>query len=155
MSKSFDWAIKTVSNPRRSSFADLNWNEAAEITRTEEICRYYIEGEHFTLQVEGDKSFELEIKFDAEDDYDYFTCETFVSDGTLFFELDAMIRCLTKILCLGSYNKNIGEPQPGDYIKYTIGNFVRLQYPISPEQDKPWLRTRTVLVLPLRMQIIR
>lgn len=158
MSKSLDFCKATAQNAYRSSYADRSWDNAVEYYETEAIFDEYLRGARnlfFEGKVDGETEicFDVSISFDGNADFDYFTSESCVHDGTLYFIIKTMDRCVQKVCLAQTYNKNTGAPEPGDSIHYIVGNFVVLtEYDGDfVPADKPWMRERTTVLLPLKM----
>lgn len=158
MSKSLEFCQTIALNPSRSSYSDRNWKQAVEYPETEAIFDKYLHGiRNFMLEGKDDEteiSIDVDFVFDNNADFDYFTSDSCVHDGTLVFIKKLMDRCAQKICNVETYYKPLGEPQNGDSLKYTIGNFIILNeydgnFALS---DKPWLRQRTTVLLPIKME---
>lgn len=158
MSKSFDFCKTTAQNTYRSSYAGRSWDNAVEVYETEAIFDKYLHGaRNFFLEGKVDDEteicFDVSISFDDNADFDYFTSESCVHDGTLYFIRETMDKCVRNVCLAQTYHKNTGAPKSGDSIQYIVGNFVILtEYdgdfvPV----DKPWMRERTTVLLPLKM----
>lgn len=160
MSKSLDFCITRASNASCSSYSDRDWGKAVENTETETIFDEYLNGKRkFRINGVDDSGnaayVDVEIQFDSDADFDYFTSDSCVHDGTLLFVVQTIKNCVDKICYAQTYNKNSGEPKSGDTIKYEVGNFVVLnefgkQFAL---EDKPWLQERTTVLLPLKVEI--
>lgn len=158
MSKSLEFCKKRASDSSVSTFADRNWGDAKEIA-SEEVFDEYLYGLR-KYRVDGkmgdgsDAYFNVELEFNDDGCYDYFTSSCCTHDGTLLFIHEMMDECVRRALCMGTYNRNAGHPESGDNIKYTIGNFVVLnEYDETAfaTSEKPWLQSRTTVLLPLKM----
>lgn len=66
---------------------------------------------------------------------------------------DAMNKCVLNVCLARTYNKKVGAPNNGDDIEYIVGNFVVLtEYDgYFVPSDKSYLRERTTVLLPLKM----
>ena len=153
MSKSFDFCKATAQNAYRSSYADRSWDNAVEVYETEAIFDKYLHGARnffFEGKVDDETEicFDVSISFDGNADFDYFTSESCIHDGTLYFIIKTMDECVRKV-CLA----HTGAPESGDSIQYIVGNFVILtEYDGDfVPADKPWMRERTTVLLPLKM----
>lgn len=158
MSKSLYFCKAAAQDPSRSSYADRPWDEAVELVDTEKIFdevlhksrKFHVKGK----SAGGTKlSFDVNFLFDCDADFDYFTSESVVHDGTLIFINEAIERCVDRVCLSQTYNRTIGKPKNGDSIKYVIGNFVVLtEYDGDfVPTDKPWMRERTTVLLPIKM----
>lgn len=158
MSKSLEFCKVVAANKSRSSYSDRDWDRAVEEVETEAIFDEFLHGaRNFRLEGktdgENEISFNVSISFDDDADFDYFTSDSCIHDGTLLFIRDTMNRCVRKVCLAQTYNRSIGEPKSDDSIKFIVGNFVILNeydgdfVPV----DKPWLGERTTVLLPLKM----
>lgn len=160
MSYSLDFCREVASNPLRSFFSDRDWSKAIEIIETEKTFDKFLNrARSLTIkgktEDENDIILNVNLFFDDKADFDYFISDSFISDGTLLFREEAIINLIQKVCTGSTYNKNVGEPQSGDKIEYTVGNFVILNEHDGSfvSTDKPWLRERTTVLLPLKMEI--
>ena len=156
--KSVDYIKTAVSDPARSTYSGRDFSEASVIS-SEDYFDVYLRGARNVLATGYDKNGEavkLSVDFDFSDDNDfqYFTSDSFLSDGTFSFIKDGLHTLISRV-CLGNtYFSQSERPKNGDHIHYTIGNFVVLyEYDedgtkFSPA-DKPWMTERTTIMLPL------
>lgn len=109
---------------------------------------FYIEG------ISGGEKvrFNVKILFDCDAEFDYFTSESIIHDGTLAFITEAMNRCAQRVCRCETYYKD-SQPASRDNIEYTVGNFVILNEYDGDfvQSDKPWMRERTTVLLPIKM----
>lgn len=122
-----------------------------------DICNYVLD------TLEG--STEITIKYDPDADFEYFTMERCINDGTLYFFEDLFFKVINKLYGFqGDRTYNI-KKAPSDFltnpfnydIKYTVGNFVcgtENSRDFSLE-DKPWMRSRFTVMLPIKMEFVR
>lgn len=96
----------------------------------------------------------LETYYDSDADFNYFTTYQIAHDGTLIFEIEAIIKCINKVLEYKTYNNKIGEPQIGDTAKWTFGNpIVFTEYGKQfATIEKHWLLSRTSVLLPIKYE---
>lgn len=154
-----------AADPSVSNFSDIDFSEAFEIGWADSFFKNVL-GDSFIcgqayLVVTGTNENSERHKYDVElrhlpqyQDFEYFTSEQFLSDGTSTFLYDAFERIASKVSCAMTYDKNIGKPNDGDRIRYTFGNFVVLtEYSddFAPNSER-WLKIRTTVLLPLRME---
>lgn len=158
MSKSLDFCKAVAQDVSRSRYTDRDWNNAIEFPETEELFDKYLHGgRNFSIDGEAedgaDIHFDASLSFNSNADFDYFASESRIHDGTLFF-IGKVMDMLVRRVCLAqTYNKNIGAPEHGDHIRYTVGNFIILTECDGDfvPTDKPFLRERTTVLLPLKM----
>lgn len=111
----------------------------------------------------NDKKANFSIKYDPDADFEYFTMESCVCDGTLIFLLENIAKIIDKVLHMGTYNTNT---LPSDYADncdkykatYTVGNLVICsehgEYGVDDwvPEDKKWMRTRWTVMLPIKTE---
>lgn len=99
------------------------------------------------------------IHYSEDADFEYFTCERCVCDGTLLFIDEQIINILNKLVCLKTINtKKIPEQyneNPFAYdLHYTVGNFViGTEYGDFGTDEKPWMHSRFTTMLPIKFEI--
>jgi hypothetical protein len=115
----------------------------------------------FTLKDADEKQSNFEIIYDPDCEFEYFTMETCISDGTLYFGYNLMTEILEKIFRLKTVNK---EKLPVDIqenlydydIRYTVGNFVfGDEHGDFGTDEKPWLHSKFTMMLPIKCEFIR
>ena len=159
MSKSLEFCKEIASNPKRSSYSDRDWSKAIESMDTEAYFDKTLNGQR-QVTVSGrdykNNDFELQVKFcfDKDANFDYFTSESIIHDGTLLFVQDTINACMERVLLGLTYNKEMQPPHDGDTIEYTVGNFVILnEYNNkSFSKSEPHLCSRTTVLLPLKYE---
>lgn len=158
MSKSFEFCKTTAQDSQRSTYANRSWDNAVEDYETEAIFDEFLHGSrnfYVERMVGGDRKicYDISISFDCDANFDYFTSDSCIHDGTLYFIKESMNKCVRNVCFAQTYNKNIGEPKHGDHIHYVVGNFVVLSEYDGDfvPSDKPWMRERTTVLLPLKM----
>ena len=157
MSKSLYFCKAVGQNPSRSTYAHRLWDNVTELMETEQIFDEVLQGNR-KLAIAGrtdtgeEVCISVDISFDCNADFDYFTSETIVHDGTFLFVREAVERCISRVSCAQTYYKSLGEPKFSDSIKYVIGNFVLLSEYDGEfvPTDKPWMRERTTVLLPIK-----
>ena len=109
----------------------------------------------------GDKTSECEIRLniDENSEYDYFTMCSCVCDGSLFFAVELMEKCINKIQTLQTYYNKVEvniDTVKDKILQYTIGNFVlgcKNSYDFAP-LDKPWMIEKFTVMLPIKFEIL-
>lgn len=157
-SKSLTWCRQRAKNPLTSGYADRNWDDAVELSAEEMFDRLGCNGKrHFECGYKADDgssvTYSVDIEFDQNADFEYFTSASCAHDGTALFDIDLLADRISAVCSGSTFNKDVGEPINGDKIHYIVGNFVTLtEYDGDwiPE-DKKWMRTRTTILLPLKM----
>jgi len=149
MSKSLEFCKTRASDPTISKYADRDWSKA-----TEHDIRPFLAdlpGPRYTLS-SGDGDYGVYITVDPDADFDYFTSNSFLSDGTLVFLLESIENLVQKVITLGSYNKELGPPEPGNTVNIVVGNYVLLtEYGKFDTENGAWLNERTTVLLPIKM----
>lgn len=153
MSKSLEFCKSAAADSARSSYSGRDWGKATEFYDTETFFDNYLHGSR-NFSFNGNIKFGIRFSFDDDADFDYFTSDSCIHDGTLLFIEKSMNKCARKVCNLETYYEPLGEPQDGDTLKYTIGNFVALNEYDGDfvPSDKPWLRQRTTVLLPIKME---
>lgn len=109
-----------------------------------------------------DKIFTITLNYDPETEFQYFSTNQCVCDGTLMFEIYNMIDIIAKIFKFETY---YSPSLPDDFEKYpwrydlvyTVGDFVdgmEINDKFAPE-DKPWMTCRFTAMLPIKMEFVR
>ena len=166
MSKSLEFIKQRASNKSYSTFYDRDFSKAKEmdtlsifraITGSEwGKNRYHIECD--AKSDDGDVGHRvIDIIIDPDGDFDYFTSESCLCDGTYYFYIETIRKALLKIITGQTYNSNYTKPKITDAISYTVGNVIVLDeydYKFAP-QDRPWLTSRVTIMIPLKYKIDR
>ena len=159
MSKSLDFCIQTALDPTRSSYSDRDWSKAIELQSTRIMIDEMLEGiRKYVLEYDDDGSkgvINIELVLNADADFQYFTSESLVSDGSLAFIMYASEKLISRVLGGRSYYANLKEPEDGDTIEFTIGNLILLtEHGDFGTEEKPWLRERNTILLPAAMRYL-
>lgn len=165
MSKSLDFCVAMASDKTRSSFHDRDWANAAEFDSRPMFAPTYdgeikfdfsgVRTNGFGIDIPINVAVEISHNSDAE--FQYFTSESAVHDGTLIHIFSLMELCVNKVLGLRTYYSPLGEPCNGTTVKIEVGNFVILnEYDedgtVFAPAHKNWMRDRTTVLLPLRYE---
>lgn len=157
MSNSLEFCKKRALDPNVSSYADRDWSKAKEYG-IENLLDELLSG-HREYKLTGRDefgepiSYNVKIEIDPDADFDYFSSDSFLCDGTMIFLAESLEKMIKKIVSVMTYNKNLGKPTNGCTVNYTIGNAVILSEFDGDwiPKSKPWLRERTTVLLPLKM----
>lgn len=170
MSKGFEWCIERASDPALSGLSDRDWSKAVEVNSErffdciEEkfISDIGVRRDDGVLHVVRDafgidgKKWTVHLRFDPDADFSYFTSECSVNDGTILFANELFDRNAFKVITMSTYDKVLETAlRIGRDVYWTIGNFVCLLETgerFAPT-DKPWVKTRMTVLLPLRMDV--
>lgn len=112
-----------------------------------------------TLATTKDNKTIAELSYNPDADFDYFTTESCVCDGTLIFMKGLMEKVFTKICQLNTYYapafKEISEEDFGNYkMHYEVGDFVTNSHIIDPpDKNKPWMCDRFTVMLPIKFTV--
>lgn len=162
MSNSFIFCKHIAADPTRSSFADRSWDNAQEITAAPIFDRFLRGARRLMVtgldEQKNTVSLNLEIEFDPEADFTYFTSKTSIHDGTLLFVHECIDKCAMTVISGSTYDIRNSAPKNGDTIHYKVGNFILLsEYDMDGTKfappDKQWLHERTTVLLPIVMKI--
>lgn len=166
MSKSFEWVTTRAKN-QGGSLAESDWSEAVELSNrttidtfisvSRALCFCSTPFSQYKL-THVTANYMVKIKHDENADFQYFASASCLNDGTLLFQQNLIHRVASKVVtlqtCYAPYANDLAKS--GTHIvNWTIGNFVLLneygdQY--AP-QGKPWMKMRSTVLLPLRMDI--
>lgn len=153
MSKSIEYIKSRIENKDNTNM-ELSFDDWYEVS-PEHFLKF--DEDHKSISNFTDDSnelnIEIEITYDPEADFEYFTTSSEKHDGSICYEAECAHRCVLKILELKTYNKNIKIPEGyGNYkFKYTIGNIVVVnEYDEKfANTDKPWTNEKTTALLPI------
>lgn len=147
MSKSLAFCQERASNPLLSSYFDRDWGPAQEIPSEEFFDKYIHGARKIILSQQEKEDITVDLIFDPDASFDYFTNSSSINDGTMVFTLTTMEEIVMKILNAGTYD-NRKEPHGwGDHIQYTLGNFVVLH---EFGDFSTWMKSRVTVLLPIK-----
>ena len=117
-----------------------------------------IDGKLFTL---GDEERDVlaEIYYSQDDDYNYYSSDGNINDGTLMFYWQSVGAVFNKLLHIQTVNRTIVEKyEPIDfdkyYFKYTIGDIILGRYNAEPPEDRKWLTNGIHAMLPIKFEVV-
>lgn len=147
MSKSLDYCKATAPSAYQSS----DWDSAIEVN-SKEIFDRYLEGIR-SWQVSGTCNAQVDIAFDPDANFQYYTTYAVSCDGSLLFVEQAYEEIVARVCCLGTYFEPLGAPTDGTTVCCTVGNFVVLTEHSDnfAPADKPWMDIRTTVLLSIQM----
>lgn len=113
------------------------------------------------LLFENGKTTEVSVKHNPNAQFDYFSTERCICDGTLLFAVELCKKIFNKILTGQScytpkMPKDAGE-KPYNYdISFEIGNFVFTEEygEQFATEDKPWMKSRFTVMLPIKCDFV-
>lgn len=104
------------------------------------------------------KELTIEIEYNPDAEFDYFTLERCNCDGTLTFFVELCDRIIQKLFTIGTYCLTAPEDfrkNPFAYdVKYTVGDYVFAEE-FGDEfatEEKPWLQARFSVMLPIKFE---
>lgn len=109
MSKSLSFCQERASNPQLSSYSDRDWGPAQEISSEEFFDRYIHGARKIILSKQEKEDITVDLVFDPDASFDYFTNSSCINDGTMVFTLTTMEEVVMKILNAETYD-NRKEP---------------------------------------------
>lgn len=125
----------------------------------ENVCKKIL---HMISLTNSMSDIEIQVKYDPDAEFEYFTMERCRCDGTLFFFYELVATVLNKVFALKTHNK---EKVPSDYdnnpfaykVKYTIGNpVIAIEHGEEfATEEKPWMLDRFSVMLPIAMDFER
>lgn len=117
-------------------------------------------GDTIILVITKDESETIaDLTYNPDAEFDYFTTESCVCDGTLLFMNELMVKILKKIGSLNTcYSPVLRGLTPEDIVNYKlhyeVGDFVTNSCIIEPpDKDKPWMCDRFTVMLPIKFSI--
>lgn len=123
------------------------------------VCKKFL---NMTSITNSTDDVEIQVKYDPNAEFEYFTMERCRCDGTLFFFYELVATVLNKVFTFGTYNKakvpNDYESNPFAYkLKYVIGNpVVAIEHGEEfATEEKPWMLDRFSVMLPIAMDFER
>ena len=104
-----------------------------------------------------------ELYYDTNADFNYFTMNRSIKDGTFLFIQTSIKDVLNKVMSATTFNKKIINELPYDkdffnchHIKYTVGNIFCLEYNEEfATKEKPYLTSRYTALLPIEIEIVK
>ena len=124
------------------------------------VCNRIILNATTNTNLKGD--IEIQVKYDPDAEFEYFTMERCICDGTLFFFYKLVATVLNNVFTCATYNK---AKLPSDYdsnpfaykLKYIIGNpVIAIEHGKEfATEEKPWMLDRFSAMLPIKMNFER
>lgn len=152
MSKSYDFCKELCHDKERCGFWDRKWDDVSEysfidIFKNELPLHHILKSDNVKISVD--------VIYDPSADFQYFTSYVTQTDGTMFFELEAMQEILSRLAQCRTYFSRMDAPHNGAHISYTVGNFVLVrEYDTeNSPSDKPWMSERLTVMLPIKYEI--
>lgn len=152
MSRSYDFCKKRCADQALCGFYDRKWDDVQEYPFIAAPGR---KPPYSGKLKADDMGISIDILFDPNADFQYFTSYVAYTDGTMIFELEAMQKLFNRLLQCGTYFNKMEAPHDGAHITYTVGNFVVVREygkEFAPK-EKPWMTERLTVMLPINYQI--
>ena len=172
MNKSQEFVINCIKDGRCSDdfvleeFEDASCYSPFELlserfynSLTENIMKTILHGKTIRDDI-GESN--ITVKYDPDAEFDYFTSDICVHDGSLVFLAEGMCNILNKILSVGTYNIS-DQPDNWDShfwdydYEYTIGDFVVVNNfsVMNATKEKPWAMDKQIIALPIKWRYIK
>ena len=153
--------------------ADINMNDAVEINFKESFNALtklkFDDANVVALKMSlcNQTNNYLILEYNPSEKFDYFIAKSCICDGTFLFVNDLMIHNIERLLTIDTYCKNtipdelrdkFSEENLMNYdIRYVIGNFVFVEEYDEKfsTKEKPWMRSRFTVMLPLKCEFIK
>lgn len=152
-----------------AKFFELKFDEYISSNTTEEFGKNFVNGKcNLILKSKANVNGEeitgdlvINICHDENSDFEYFTMEQCVCDGTLIFMSELVERVFLKVLHCQTVNS---EKVPSNFkndpfnyeICYTVGNFVICdEYGNFGTEEKPWMKSRFTVMLPIKFDVVK
>lgn len=172
MGKSIEFVKERIKNGYCSDFTIDELNNVYEINFIDILKSVFsdlkedLHNNKITLMVDGTDingrygKRDVSITYNPDANFEYFTTECCVCDGTLYFQAELINKVLRKVLSSSTYNNrksNYNDDYPFDYdIEYEVGNFViNTEYGDFGTEEKPWLHARFTVMLPLTFNAVK
>lgn len=154
MSRSLEY-IKNRLSSDGTTFSDRDMNKAIECMLDQFVKLSNGEIMKVPCRTNDGKRFTVNLIYNPDADFEYFTSSVSIHDGTMLFVYGTIEDCINKILNLETYDSRKKSPEEielnGCEITYTIGNIILINEcddKFAPE-DKKWMRERTTVMIPL------
>jgi len=114
-----------------------------------------------TCLTSDDKEMNVTIVYNPDADFEYFSSDVCIHDGTLLFLFESIEDLIYKVLEAETYNAStaptafVNNPWAYD-VEYTVGDFViNTQYDSKfAPADKPWMMEKQIVCLPIAIKYI-
>ena len=163
MGKSLEFIKNRIESENVYGFEDTGFESLTEYNSRDAFKSFYIFSDDKTetkliYKLGDDKAdLEVDIVYNPDADFEYFTMECCRCDGTLLFIQELMEKCVEKIIRFKTYNKDKQLPADlsGHKITYTVGDFVvGTEYGEQfSTKEKPWMLERFTVMLPIKFDV--
>lgn len=159
MSKSLEYIKRRIEegnckNMSQEEFTNMN------VVPLNSFCDKLSIGENIILAITKDESEVIaDLTYNPDAEFNYFTTESCVCDGTLLFMTELIEKILKKVGSLNTYYlpafEGISEEELGNYkLHYEVGDFVTNSHIVeSPDKNKPWMCDRFTVMLPIKFTV--
>ena len=154
MNKSLEYIknrIKTgyVNNMTEEEFSNM------QVVKFTDVCAKF--NHHNILENKETGEVYIDMKYDPDAKFDYFTLETCYCDGTFMFMGELIDKIINKICSLQTYYSPAIEEEidlSKYHVHYIVGDFVANTYYIeSPDLEKPWMKDKFTVMLPIKFEV--
>jgi hypothetical protein len=175
MSKSMEFVKNRISNKQadvplqeNAVFTEVNFLDAINNLAVSDVLKNFFGKYHNIHYILKDAKMTfygeevtcdipVSIFYDENAEFEYFTMEHCICDGTLLFMEELCLDILNKVFRLQTINKekvNANTDLFKNEIIYTVGNFVVCtEYGDFGTEDKPWLNSRFTVMLPIKFDL--
>jgi len=164
MNKSLEYIKnRVINNPDSvNNMPTDGWDDTLVINPMEKYLEFiptlkecFINDNEFLVNLSSDQGkFNINIEYNTEADFEYFTIESSTHDGTLIFLYDAIQELLYRLLKLGTVPKSKQIDNIDDYnYKYIIGDIiVHRDFGTKNINGNKWLGETDIVVLPIKFE---
>ena len=150
--KSKDFTIKRIADGDILGYGQASEWQDSSVLVTSQIASFK------DTSFKGEGVYSATIQYDPEADFDYCVCDTVVHDGTLLFIHELFYDILKKIIAIRTFNtttipKDFQENSFKYDVHYTVGDFVWRTEHGNFSDEKPWLRCKTMAMLPIKVLV--
>jgi hypothetical protein len=121
----------------------------------------FVNDNEFMVEISCDQGkFLLNIEYNTEADFEYFTMESSTHDGTLLFVVEVIQKIVDKVLRLGTYPtnntpKDIVENLCNYNYKYIVGDIiVHRDFGMKNINGHNWQGETDIVVLPIKFEYV-
>ncbi|NFF75904.1 hypothetical protein FCV38_02625 [Clostridium sporogenes] len=168
----YNKSIEYIKNRIKQSVDDIgdipldNWDNVKVINPMkwlESEFNILVDNNKITCDLTINKKFKNEVTIEYNDkvNYDYFTSDFIIHDGTLLFQAQAINEMMFKLLKRETYSKKIATKgflsNPFNYdVKYTIGDIlINSDYGIKKINGNKMRGQKDCIVLPAKFEIFK
>lgn len=169
MNKSIEFIKNRIGdNSFTSNMPTDGWDDSVVLNPMEQYLQYnpefkscFISDNEFQTTLECDLGkTNVNVQYNPDSDFSYFTMETSTHDGTLCFTFSSVEKLLFKLLRMGIYDKNVVTSDfienPFNYnIKYIIGDvIIHTDYGSKTINGRVMDGVTDIVVLPIKFEFL-